>query len=126
MGALSAVLAIPYRSIKESIQRNRKNENKNKRQTKSAPGSRTPSIYLKTRESFDRKYRTGDSGSKKSQSLGHLPLVDVPRPELLAVENVALSKGKRKEKAIEEPLVQKRSSQSRTTSQKDFVLDSTA
>ncbi|APA07568.1 hypothetical protein sscle_03g023380 [Sclerotinia sclerotiorum 1980 UF-70] len=125
MGALSAVLAIPYRSIKESIQRNRQNENKKKRQTKSAPGSRTPSIYLKTRESLDRKYSASrDRG--KSQSLGHLPLVDVPRPELLAVENVAASKGKGKGKAIEEALVQKRSSRIRTTSQRDFVLDSTA
>ncbi|KAJ8062197.1 hypothetical protein OCU04_008750 [Sclerotinia nivalis] len=124
MGALSAVLAIPYRSIKESIERNRKNENKNKRQTKSAPGSRTPSIYLKTRESFDRKYRTGDSRSKdkgKSQSLGHLPLVEVPRAELLPVENVALSKGKGKGKAIEEPFSQKQSSRLKRTSQRDFA-----
>ncbi|RAL64131.1 hypothetical protein DID88_003319 [Monilinia fructigena] len=107
MGALAAVLAIPYRSIKESIERSRKNKaqrnnsNKDKRQTKSAPGSRAPSLYKIRAASFEKKSRLrradSEGAERKSQSLGHLPLVDVPWAESSGVESAARRKGSRKE-----------------------------
>ncbi|ESZ94443.1 hypothetical protein SBOR_5161 [Sclerotinia borealis F-4128] len=126
MGALSAVLAIPYRSIKESIEKNRKNknQNKNKRQTKSAPGSRSPSISKSGVVDWKNKFGREDSTSvniKKSQSLGHLPLVEVPRAELSGVSNIACGKGK----GIEEPSLQKQTTRLKTTVQRDFALKST-
>lgn len=68
MGALSSVLAIPYRSIKESIERRNK---KNKKKaflangTKSAPGSRLPSRNPSLKEST--------KGKRKAQSLSGEP-----------------------------------------------------
>ncbi|TGO55751.1 hypothetical protein BCON_0087g00040 [Botryotinia convoluta] len=125
MGALSAVLAIPYRSIKESIERSRKQKNKNK-QTKSAPGSRTPSVYRETGGRTQRTERLEGRVSPekgRSQSLGYLPSFETPRAELEADLGKGVKKGKGKE--IEGASLQKLSTGLRTTSQRDFALDAT-
>ncbi|KAA8564940.1 hypothetical protein MFRU_008g02100 [Monilinia fructicola] len=143
MGALSAVLAIPYRSIKESIERSRQNKtrnnnsNKDKRQTKSAPGSRAPSLYKIGAASFEKKgkLRRADSegAERNSQSLGHLPLVDVPWADASGVSSGASRKGsvkadslgkgtgKGKGKGIEEASLQKPSTRLKTTAPRDFT-----
>ncbi|KAB8290738.1 hypothetical protein EYC80_008375 [Monilinia laxa] len=139
MGALSAVLAIPYRSIKESIERSRKNKarnnnsNKDKRQTKSAPGSRAPSLYKIGAASFEKKSRLrradSEGAERRSQSLGHLPLVDVPWAESSGAESTARRKGSSKGgsqgkgKGIEEASLQKQSSRFKTTAQKGFAVE---
>ncbi|TEY74829.1 hypothetical protein BOTCAL_0069g00260 [Botryotinia calthae] len=129
MGALSAVLAIPYRSIKESIERSRKQKNKNKqvnKQTKSAPGSRTPSIYLEKGGTTQRKERLeAKVGPEKgrSQSLSYLPSFETPPAELEADLGKGVNKGKGKE--IEGASLQKLSTGLKTTEQRDFALEST-
>ncbi|KAF7892189.1 uncharacterized protein EAF01_010269 [Botrytis porri] len=130
MGALSAVLAIPYRSIKESIERSRKQKDKNKqvnKQTKSAPGSRTPSVYRETGGRTQRTERLEERVSPekgRSQSLGYLPSFETPRAELEAdLGKAVINKGKGKE--IEGASLQKLSTGLRTTSQRDFALDAT-
>ncbi|TGO22209.1 hypothetical protein BPAE_0177g00030 [Botrytis paeoniae] len=129
MGALSAVLAIPYRSIKESIERSRKQKNKNKqvnKQTKSAPGSCTPSVYRQTGGRTQRTERLEgrvSPGKGRSQSLGYLPSFETPRADLEADLGKGVNKGKGKE--IEGASLQKLSTGLRTTSQRDFALDAT-
>ncbi|KAF7933983.1 uncharacterized protein EAE98_003692 [Botrytis deweyae] len=129
MGALSAVLAIPYRSIKESIERSRKQKNKNKKvnkQTISAPGSRTPSVYRETGGRTQRTERLEGRVSPekgRSQSLGYLPSFETPRAELEADLGEGVNKGKGKGKEIEGASLQKLSTVLRTTSQRDFALD---
>ncbi|KAF7953101.1 hypothetical protein EAE96_006320 [Botrytis aclada] len=131
MGALSAVLAIPYRSIKESIERSRKQKNKNKqvnKQTKSAPGSRTPSVYRETGGRTQRTERLEGRVSPekgRSQSLGYSPTSETPLAELEAELGKEVNKGKGKGKEIEGASLQKLSTGLRTTSQRDFALQTT-
>jgi len=75
MGALSSVLAIPYRSIKESIERRNKNKKKasSAKGSKSAPGSRLPSRNPSLKESTKSK--------RKAQSLSGEPASDAAQAE---------------------------------------------
>lgn len=131
MGALFAVLTIPYRSIKESIEKSRKQKNKIKqvnKQTESAPGSRTPSVYRETGGRTQRTERLEGRISPekgRSQSLGYLPSFETPRAELEAGLVKEVSKGKGKGKEIEGASLQKLSTVLRTTSQRDFALEAT-
>ncbi|KAM3079356.1 hypothetical protein ACMFMG_005790 [Clarireedia jacksonii] len=69
MGALSSVLAIPYRSIKESFER-RKNKNKasSANGSKSAPGSRLPSRNPSLKSTKSKRKAQSLSGEPASGS----------------------------------------------------------
>ncbi|QSZ33295.1 hypothetical protein DSL72_002883 [Monilinia vaccinii-corymbosi] len=109
MGALSAVLAIPYRNIKESIERNRQ-QNKNQKEkrpaTRSAPGSRAPSLYKAgAASSFDNKKNKlkrgrgrgySEGAEATSQPLGYLPLPLVDVPWAAGAEEKGEGKGDRR------------------------------
>ncbi|PQE25332.1 ribosomal L3 protein [Rutstroemia sp. NJR-2017a BBW] len=91
MGALSSVLAIPYRSIKESIERRNKNKKKasSAKGSKSAPGSRLPSRNPSLRESTTSKQKAQSLSGEPASGAAQAEPSETQGPEQSAVQGEA-------------------------------------